>query len=254
MKEIVELSGTTHKDFKLDTQAALQIAAKQQTLNLKVSEITQSATNFPVFFMSNVATGNWAISALTSFVPQTNLFLGEEKWLATYLPKAVQTYPFFLINSTKDDKGYSVGIEEGSEALSKEQGEPLFSEENKASIHVSQITSILESELQNTVHTAQFVEQMEKLEMMKAVDMVVYYADGSAQNMTGLHTIDEDKLHALPGEILEELNKKGYLVQIYAMLISLYQINLLIQKNNVIDGFDKIKQVKFETTKDKNAV
>lgn len=254
MKKIVELSSTDHKDLKLDAQAAIQIAAKQQTLNIRISEVAQCAANFPVFFMSNVATGNWALSGLTSFVPNSNLFLSEEKWLATYLPIMVQTYPFFLVNSSTEEKGFTIGIDEDSEALSKEHGEPIFSGENKASMHLSQVTSMLEADIKNTVHTAQFIELIEKLELMKAVDMIVYFNDGTAQNMTGLHTIDEDKLQLLSAQTLEELNKKGYLVQIHAMLISLYQINSLIQKNNAVDGLDKIRQVKFETTKDKSTI
>lgn len=252
MNDLVELSKTTHKDIKINPREALIIAAEQQTLNLKVSEVSHAATNFPVFFMPNATTGGWAITILTSFTPSTNLYLRAGKWEATYLPHCVQTYPFFLINSESDGSNYAIGIEEKSDALSVTKGDPLFDSQGKASLHLSQVTNMLKNDIQNTVHTAKFIEMLEKLKLLKAIDLVVHYQDKTSQNMTGLHTIDEDTLNLLPGDELEKLNKKGYLVQIHAMLISLYQVNMLIQKNNTGDKFDKIKNVKFEVTRDKS--
>ncbi len=250
MKKLVALNQTSHKNIKFNPQRAILAAAKRQTITITASEISRAASTFPVFVMPNVGGGRWSIATLTSFAPSTNVFLQGENWEATYIPNAVKTYPFSLINA--ENGGYTVGIDEESESLSTEDGEPLFEANGQASQHVSQVTKILDAELQNTIDTVHFIEHIEKLKLLKAVDLIVRYDDETSQNMTGLHTVDEDNLNLISGDELEALNKKGYLVQLHAMLISLYQINLLIQKNNLTSGFDKIKNVKFQITRDQN--
>jgi len=251
--KLTELSKTTHSGLKLDTKIALRSGAMMQTLNLKVTEVGHAASNFPVFFMPNSATGGWALTALTSFKPETNLFVNDGRWDATYLPISVQTYPFFLIHSEREENTYTIGIDEQNDAFSSERGELLFDDSGNASPHLTHVTKLLNSDLQNTVHTAQFVEALTALELLKAIDLVVHYQDTTSQNMTGLHTIDEDKLSLLSPEQLAELNKQGFLIPLHAMLISLYQVNLLIQKNNRGENADKISQVKIELTRDKSA-
>jgi len=209
--KLTELSKDTHKDIKIDTQRALQIAAATQTIKLNVSELGQGQ--------------------------------------ATYLPHSVQSYPFYLINSERENKGYGVGIDETSAALSSQTGERLFDDDGNASLHLSQVTQLLEGELNNTVHTAKFIEQIENLALLKAMTMVIHFADGSAQKMSGLYTVNEDKLKQLNAEQIHELSARGYLLPIHAMLISLHQVNVLIQRNNALAELDKIKQVSFELTR-----
>jgi hypothetical protein len=55
----------------------------------------------------------------------------------------------------------------------------------------------------------------------------------------------------LSAEQLHDLNKQGYLVQIHAMLISIYQLNLLIRKHNKINDSNKIAQLKIEIARER---
>ena len=80
--------------------------------------------------------------------------------------------------------------------------------------------------------------------------MLVQYGDDAVQTLKGLHTLDEDKLQSLPAEQLQELSKKGYLAPIYAMLVSIFQLNALIRKHNSIDSLNNVKHVKLEVARD----
>lgn len=84
--------------------------------------------------------------------------------------------------------------------------------------------------------------------------MLVHYDNGTMQTLKGLHTLDEDRLQSLQAEQLAELNKKGYLSPIHAMLISIYQLNSLIRKHNEVEQFTKVKQIKLEVARDDLAV
>ena len=179
------------------------------------------------------------------------MFVIQGKWSATYQPTVLQTYPLFLMQSPKDPESHTIGVFDQSSAFSEEIGEALFDDKGNPSLYLSRIKTLLEADIKNDIQTYQFGKKLEQLGMLKAIDLLVHYQDGAVQTLSGLHTIDEDKLQALSAELLHDLNKQGYLVQIHAMLISIYQLNLLIRKHNEINDSKKIIQLKIEIAKER---
>ena len=94
---------------------------------------------------------------------------------------------------------------------------------------------------------------IEQLGLLKPIDLNITYGAGSNQKMAGLYVLDEAKMQQLSGDQLEKLSKAGFLVPMHAMLISLYQMNSLIRRNNVVDPSNKITQLKMEVAKDNAA-
>ena len=155
--------------------------------------------------------------------------------------------------SKSDAKSYTIGIDEKNQVFSKEHGELLFEENGKASMQLSRAKVLLEADIQNDIHTFQFGKELEQMGLLKSIDLVVQYQDGTNQSITGLITIDEDKINALSAEQLHGLNQQGYLVQIHALLISIYQLNSIIQKQNSHIDLPKVAQLKIEVAKDRAA-
>jgi hypothetical protein len=253
MSELVELSNTRHKDLKVKGNCGVEVAATQQIVKLRVNEVGRAAGNFPIFFTRSAQNGALALSALTSFENSQNMFVQNGQWQATYQPSAIQTFPFFLMRSTSDEKSYTIGIDEKSQVFSKEIGELLFEQNGKASMQLSRAKVLLEADIQNDIQTFGFGKELEKLALLKSIDLVVQYQDGTNQSITGLITIDEDKMNSLSPEQLHSLNHRGFLVQIHAMLISIYQLNLIIQKQNSRSDLPKVAQLKIEVAKDRVA-
>jgi hypothetical protein len=251
MTKLVELSSSQHAQLKVLPDCGAKFAETQQIMRLRVSETGNAAANFPIFFTRNGHDGSWVLSALTSFESNQCLFVNQGKWSATYQPTVLQTYPLFLMQSPKDAESYTIGVFEQSSAFSKESGEDLFDDKGKASLYLSRIKTLLEADIKNDIQTYQFGKKLEQLDLLKAIDLLVHHQDGSVQTLSGLHTIDEDKLQALSAEQLHELNIQGYLVQIHAMLISIYQLNLLIRKHNEINDSNKIAQLKIEIARER---
>lgn len=249
MAELTELKSDIHKDWKVAPDCAMKVAQTQHILNVKVTEVGKAVSNFPIFFTKMSERGDWAISAMTSLEVNNNLFVNDGQWEGTYLPTGLQSYPFFLMQSADDEKKFTIGIEEVNPAFSTEEGEPLFESENKAGPFLSQATAILNDDLKNEVHSYQFSRFLNDHELITPVDLVVEYISGTTNALKGLYTIDEAKLQALDIETFSELRDKGYLGPIYALLMSIYQVNSLIRRHNVVDGAERIRQVKVETEK-----
>lgn len=250
MAELTELDGTRHQHTKVVEHCAMEFAATQHVINLRVVEVSKAVSSFPVFFTRNTATGQWGLSALGAFEPGHNLFVQNNHWQALYTPTGIQTYPLFLMQSPREDNQYTIGIDEQSQAFSQEHGQTLFDGQNKASLYLGQIKTLLAADIKNDIHTRQFSEKLQSLKLIKRIDVLVHYADKQVKTLKGLHTIDESVLQALTAEQLSTLHSLGYLAPIHAMLISIHQLNGLIQKHNAITGNTNVTQVKLHNSRD----
>jgi hypothetical protein len=253
MAELVKLSNTHHHALCVRPECNLELAATQQIMKLRVSELSKAVTNFPIFFTKDPHHGGWILSALTSFELGQNLFVDDGIWQGTYQPNSMHTHPLYLMKSDQGQNSYAIGILEDSPAFSKEKGEALFDENGNASSYLNRVTKQLETDVKGDIQTSQFSQKLSELGLLKAIDLQIFYQDDSAQTLAGLHTIDEDKLQSLSAEQLAELSRLGYLIPAHAMLISIYQLNLLLRKNNESKHFNTVNTLKIEVAKDRVA-
>lgn len=254
MIELVELSNTAHKSLKVTQGSGVKFASTQQVIGLRANEVSRAATNFPVFFTKNARDGSFVISAMTSFTQGANLFVTDGRWQGTYQPSFMLTYPFFLMQSPRDERSYTIGFDPDNKAFSEQTGDSLFDSSGRPTDALNKVKSLLESDIQNDISTREFVAAIGRLDLFKQVDLKVHFQNGGVQTIAGVHTIDDDKLTALTGDQLADLNKQGYLQQIHGMLISIYQLNMLLRKHNDIAENPKVSQIKIEVARDQHSV
>jgi len=249
MDELVQLSNDKHLALKVRPEAYLETAVSEHALTLQVAEIGKAISSFPVFFTRIEQDGRWAVSAMASLEVGSNLFCSNSAWSATYMPSAMRTYPLFLMISPEDENKPVIGLQESNKAFSKEEGEALFDTSGKPSLYQTRVKAQLDANLKDGYHTHQFFEKLQELDLIKAMDIKIFYVDNKVNTLKGLHTINEEKLHALSSQEFEGLRKDNYLPPIYAMLMSIFQLNNLIGRHNKQDGVTNILQVKMEAPK-----
>lgn len=247
LNDLVELTGERHGDWKVATDAIIDAVVDQHLLSVRVTEVGQATSSMPLFLHKVPDSGNWVIFGLASLQLQTNLFIENKRWMSPFIPKALQTYPFFLMNSPQDEQKFTVGIDEANSAFSTTEGEPLFESKDKASPLLSRITEMLRQSMQEDVITSQFGKKMEELGLVMPSNIIVQYEDETANQLEGLYTLDEKKLQGLDGDVLKELVAKGYMGPIYGLLMSVFQLNGLLYRNNLRSDFKKLLQVKIDT-------
>lgn len=253
MPELVELNEEAHRDLRIREGSAVEIAANQHVINIRATELPQAVTDFPVFFTRDPNSGDFSASIVTSFEAGQNLYVTDGEWNGLFLPSSMHTYPLFLMKSEKDDRGYTVGIDEANAALSTAEGQRLFEESGKATLFLSDLTRRLQAGAEADVQTVYFIEALQKLELLKPVDLLVHYADDAVQTIRGLLTIDEERLKSLSSEQLQELHTQGYLVLIHAVLISIFQLNALIRRQASKPDLKPVKSVKLQVARDVSA-
>jgi len=249
MTELVQLNSAKHQDLKVKPYAALAIAKMQHALTLRVNEIGQAISSFPVFITRIDTAGDWGISAMTSLEVKKNLFVENDVWMATYTPNMMRTYPLFLMQDPEDKTKPVIGVNENSDAFEKDKGVALFDNNGKPSLYHSQMKVMLENDIKNSYHTFQFLKKMQEFDLIKAMDVNIFYEDNRKNTLKGLHTIDEAKLALLSSEDFEVLRKENYLPAIYGMLVSIFQLNNLIGRHNLQKDALKVMEIKMEVSK-----
>ncbi len=244
MVNLVALSKEKHGNVQVTEHAAAAVAADQHILRVRVAEVAQAVTSFPVFAARGADTGRWDLFAVTSLEGGKNLFVVDKQWTANYQPNVVRCCPLYLIPAEGEDKPYAVGVDEDSPAIVREGGIALYDDGGQPSVHLTEVTRLLEADLQQELQTRHFFERLDSLQLTRQIEVNVGYADGTGQSITDLNTIDEDRLKGLSDADLKSLHESGYLLVIHAMLVSLHQLNSLIRLHNDGPAARKIQQVR----------
>jgi len=247
MATLTALNKKAHANLSVSSERAINFAAPRHLMQLWVNELSQAVIDFPIF-ITRQSNGYSALSAMTSFDAGRNLFVNGKHWQSSFQPSLMQTYPFYLMRPEDGGDKPVMGIDEDDPVFGI-KGEAIFDTAGKQSLWVSQINSRLIEDARNMVHSAKFLEQISSLKLSRQIDISVHYADGPINKITNLRTIDEDKLHDLNSEQLMALRDAGYLAPIYAMLLSIYQLNSLIRRHNSLNE-NKIARINLEVAKD----
>ena len=254
MKSLVELKSSTHQNLKIDRDKLAKYASSLHMMHLRVTELPKAILCFPVFISKASFDGRWTLSALTSFAAHSNVFMKDGRWDAMYQPLSLRTAPFYLMQAPSDAQSYAVGILEDHEVFSTEQGDPVFDDNGQPTQLLIDAHKLLESSVKEDVLTAQFIQKLEALNLLKEIDLLVQRDETKTDAIKGLYSINEDVLQGMSGAQLEELNKLGYLIPIHGMLMSLFQINGMVLRNNAIDGMQRVEHVRLEIARDRVVV
>ena len=249
MATLTELKSADHPNLHIAPNAMIDIASKQHMLNVQAIELANAATCFPVFISRNTTNGRLGISALTSLHAGENLFIRNQQWEPVFQPLSVRSLPLYLMQKAEDPTQFTVGFDAQSEHFSTTEGTPLFSEDGQATETLKDKSKVLETELMQYRQSFAFLKAMEELDLLKQVDLQVQFQSGHVNVVQGLYTINEDRLQTMEAEQFEKLRTSGYLMPIHALLMSLFQVNVLVSRHNAAGDKEPITAVKIEVSK-----
>ena len=248
--QLVEVSAQRHGSWRVASDAALSFASSQHVVQVRATEVARAVCSFPVFLSRSAHTGHWLMSAVAGLWPGQSLAVRDGKWLATFMPSSMQTFPFAPMKAEGGPRPWTIGLNEDNPVFSEDEGEAIFDANGRPSPYFDQISKQLEADIEHDIQTQQFLDYLVNNHFTKAVNINVHQNDGQVQTITGLHTIDEDKVQTLSGDQLRELNERGYLVPMHALLMSLFHLNTLVRLNNERADNPTVQQIRLELTRD----
>ncbi|MCW8107056.1 SapC family protein [Alteromonas ponticola] len=221
----IPLDKEKHKDLKIASQHAFEFAQNTHLAAASIKEFARLASAMPVVFIKDPKSERLHVVAMLGVEQAQNLYLSDGQWQASHVPMNILRYPFDV---RPDGDKLGVFIDENS-ALFTEDGLPLFNEEGEATDFLKNRQQFLADLANSELTTQRFVKQISELDLLEAIRIRVSYEDGTQRNVTGMMSISEQKLIELDGDKVVELHKAGFMGAIYAMMMSLGQLNRLIE-------------------------
>lgn len=225
MANIEILDKTKHLNLCVKNTISVEHVCNANLIPLVVDEFNYAAVNFPVVFVKDPVTGDFRVAGLVGLEKGENLIFSEKGILSTYIPAAVYRYPFSAVINPETGN-LSLCIDTDSRLVGGE-GERLFNSSGEASeLSVRKINE-LSKLMGQEANTYKFIEFLFKKGLIEPVDLKLNL-NGESSVLGGVHRINQEALNRLDEATILDIHKQNYYGLIYAHLLSLGNIQRLI--------------------------
>lgn len=226
MANHVLLNNIDHKDLQVQTARGAGYGDDVMSALTFPSEFRDIQACYPIVFRQ-AADGGYEAHALFGLQEGENLFLGPHGWDAPYLPLSIARQPFLIgINGTE----LMVHVDLDHPRIGS--GERVFRPHGGTTEYLERVSSTLLSIHQGLQQAAGFTAALQEHQLLEPFVFDIELDDGTPYRLAGCHTINEERLAALPGAALESLHRAGYLQPVYMVLASIANFRSLIERKN----------------------
>jgi len=234
MTNLVNLDRTVHHKLRVNEEVAFSACKNITMCTVSPTEIPRLILEYPIVFTKHGETGEFISVALFGIDPQRNLFWRDGRWRSFVVPLNIGRQPFFIGvgNKAEGEQAPSLVtcIDLDNPGVTENEGQPLFDADGKETPYLQHKMAMLAELIDGEQRSRQFAEKLVSLELIRAIQLEVKTPGGAAQKIGGLYSVDEAKLRSLSADVLADLNAKGYLHVMHAMLLSLGQLPLLAHR------------------------
>lgn len=220
--KLVPLDRQRHGALGLPASEQFQWCAQLNAVHLNAPEFAKAAADYPIAFVRDEDSGEFAPVAVLGLRSRQNLFVNAlGQWRRhSYVPATVRRYPFCIaeIAQPEGPPQRLVCVEE--EKLAR-GGTPLFAADGSPSEAWQQTQRLLEAIEGARLQTRLLCRRIEALGLLTPFDALALPRQGQRMRLQGLFRVDEERLQAVPGRELRTLMRKNELRAIYAHLLSL---------------------------------
>lgn len=227
--QLTALNRDRHAATKVRPITGFAHAARLHVAGLVAQEFPRAAALYPLVFLQDPNTARFRPVALLGLEEGQNLFVDETgRWKASYVPATIRQYPFTLALKEGTQADFVVCLDESSTNLGQDDGQPLFGEEGQPTSVLQGVVKYLTELQQMDVQTQGFCQFLADHNLLVKLNMQLQ-AGQTVKNIQGAFAIDQARFEALPNDLFQQMRERGYLPAVYAHLMSLLQIERLMQ-------------------------
>jgi hypothetical protein len=233
MARHVLLNNVEHHGLRVDTTRSAALGDDLMLALTYPAEFRNLQAHYPIVF-HKAADGRFQPVALFGFREGQNLFLQGSRWLAHYIPLAVERQPFLI---GRDGAGEPViHIDLDSPRVGSTTGEALFREHGGTTDFLERMVSVLQALHEGIAATPAFVDALLRHNLLESFVLDVELDDGAQHRLAGFYTIHEERLRALDGDALHQMHRAGHLEAAYMAMASLSNLRQLIERMKETDA------------------
>lgn len=228
-KKPVPLNSNLHLKERIKALGDFGFAGLTNSVPLAAVEFVEAAREYPVAFAGKEGEALFPI-ALVGVRKDENLYVAENGgWEGRYIPAFMRCYPFVLAEK-QGAEDFSVYIDEAFPGLGDKEGERLFTDEGEPSALLKQAMDFLSTYQGEIARTKLFIERLQSLDLLVPRVLQVEHGNIAPIVLQGFSVVDEQRLAALDDAKLLDLARSGYLVWIYAHLMSMGNVARLSER------------------------
>ncbi|MEI8033707.1 MAG: SapC family protein [Chlorobiaceae bacterium] len=226
----VPLNKETHASLTVGpSPEGYRFAASARTVLLAAVEFFDAGRQFPIIF-SATPDGKILPVALMGLEENENLFIDAKgTWLAQYIPAYIRRYPFITTDGSEGQT--TVCIDQDFDGFNRKGGVPLF-KKGEPTAKTQEIQAFLQDYLLQVNQTELFGAMLLQNGLLRQIDAQANMNDGHTYPLNGMLVVDEQKLADLPDFEVVSLFRSGALAQIHAHLLSLRNLDVLIERKS----------------------
>lgn len=226
------LNNVAHKDLRVATGFGPQFGDDVGMVPAYPSEYAELQREYPIFFRKDAA-GQWQSVVLLGFEQGENLYLRDGRWNAAYLPGAAAKGPFLIgfqeqliDGELREEPVMHVDLDHPR--VNEREGEPVFLPQGANSPYLDHIAGVLRGIRDGVGFGSAMFSAFDSLGLIQPVNLDVQLDDRHRVSVSGLSSVDREKLAVLDGESLARLNRAGYLEGAYLVVASLHNMRRLM--------------------------
>jgi len=145
---------------------------------------------------------------------------------------ALQREPFLIGRAPDDTLQLHIDLD-SPRIVRPEEGEvgtALFMPHGGFSEYLDQVVQLMENLHAQAQELPVFIQALKRHQLLEPFVLDLQMPSGEQSRLTGLFTVNEERLVALPGADLEALAREGHLLPITMQIASLAQFSLLAER------------------------
>ena len=233
MTQYTQLDNVRHRDIRIRTERSASLGDARHFSLALPGEFRHLQAHFPIVFQHVEGESGFQPIALFGLEEGQNLYLTEGGWDATVVPMALQREPFAIGRAPDDSLQLHIDLQSPRVVRTEggEEGTALFLPHGGFSEYLEQVVKLMEELHAQAQQLPFFIETLKRHQLLEPFVLDIEMPSGEHSRMTGLFTVNEDRLASLSGADLETLSKEGHLLPIYMQMASLAQLPGLLHRH-----------------------
>lgn len=227
------LNNVDHKDLRVILRYGAEFGDNVAMVPTFPTEFADVQREYPIFFRKDPASGEYQAIALLGFEKDENLFVSGGRWHAYYLPGMVARGPFLIGAQERIGEGQSrpdrlIHVDLDHPRVSRTEGEPVFLPEGGNTPFLDHVAIVLRGIHDGMQAGKTMFAAFAALDLFEPIKLEIKVTAERAYNLTGLHTINHEKLRALNKDDLFKLHQSGFLQGAFLQVASVNNMKKLI--------------------------
>jgi hypothetical protein len=228
------LDNVNHRHLRVRTERAAALGDARQSALALPAEFRHLQAHYPIVFQLVEGDAGFQPVALFGLEEGQNLFLTDTGWDAPAVPMAMQRDPFMIGRAPDDTLQLHIDLD-SPRIVRPEEGEigtAIFMPHGGFSDYLDHVVQLMEHLHAQAQHLPVFIEALTRHQLLEPFVIDIETPGGEQGRLSGLFTIHEERLAALPGAALEALAREGHLLPIYMQIASLQQLQGLVERQS----------------------